>query len=172
MPDPDVSQPVSEAAPIFEAVIVPHRSLTRRGAAAVVSLLGFLIALIVARFWLAGAWPVVAFSLLEIPLLIVLLLLNLRAGQASEMILLTQAQVSVTRRDPSGRQTGFVMPAAWLRVDCDAEGTHLFLRTHGNQQEVGAFLHAEDKQSLARALNAALRDLRNPRFTNRQLEDR
>ena len=56
----------------FEAFIVPYRSLTRKGVMAVVAVLLAANAAVALRFWLLGAWPVVAFSLFEVPLAVLL----------------------------------------------------------------------------------------------------
>ena len=68
-----------DQAPAFEALIAPYRSLTPKGLAWVVGLFLVLSAGIAFRFWLWGAWPVVAFSCAEVPLLVLLLAVNQRA---------------------------------------------------------------------------------------------
>jgi uncharacterized membrane protein len=160
-------------APIFEALIVPHRSLTRKG---VLIFLGALLVLTVAvalRFWLLGAWPVVAFSFVEIPLLVVLLAINQRRARASELIMLDATQLTVIRTDPAGRRKQELLPAAWLRVDLNAtKGVpRIVLSSRGRDCEVGAFLHEPDKVSLFGALKTALHHVKNPRFDNPQLRE-
>jgi uncharacterized membrane protein len=158
-------------APVFEALIVPHRSLTRKGAMFVVGGMTAATAAIALRFWLWGAWPVIAFSLVEAPLLIVLLAINRRRARASESIVLDAMRVTVIRTDPSGRRRRDELPSAWLRVELD--GTRgvprLVLSSHGRNCEVGAFLHEPDKVSLFGALDSAIHHLKNPRFDNPQL---
>ena len=67
---------------MFEAVIVPHRSLSPRGLAILMAVIGALCALIVLRFWLIGAWPVAGFGVMEIGLAIFLLRLNANRARA------------------------------------------------------------------------------------------
>ena len=164
--------PVAEA-PVFEALIVPYRSLTRRGMATIIAGLAAVTAGMAVRFWLWGAWPVVAFSFVEVPLLIVLFVINQRRARASELILLDAEQLTVIRTDAAGRRKREQLPAAWLRVDLDETRgiVRLVLSCHGHRCEVGAFLHEPDKLSLFGALKAALEGCRNPRFDNPQLRD-
>jgi uncharacterized membrane protein len=160
-------------APVFEAFIVPHRSLTKRGVLVVAIALLVLSALVALRFWLLGAWPVMAFSLVEVPLIVLLLVLNLRHARASELIMLDGAALTVVRTDPAGRRRRVSLPSAWLRVDLDAgRGVpHVVVSSHGRGCEVGAFLHEAEKLSLFQALSDALHRVRNPRFDNPQLRD-
>jgi uncharacterized membrane protein len=160
-------------APVFEALIVPHRSLTRKGVLVVGAALLVLSALVAIRFWLLGAWPVVAFSLVEVPLIVLLLALNLRHARARELIMLDGEALTVIRTDPAGRRQQVSLPSAWLRVDLDAgRGVpHVMLSSHGRGCEVGGFLHEAEKLSLFEALSDALHRIRNPRFDNPQLRD-
>jgi uncharacterized membrane protein len=163
----------ADPAPIFEALIVPYRSLTRRGGTIVVAAFAVITAGIMLRFWLWGAWPVAVVSVIEVPLLIVLLLISWRGARASELIMLTEDHFAVIRTDPAGRRHEFQMPSAWLRVDLQVTGSvpHVILRSHGKNCEVGAFLHEREKVSLFAALHQALDQVKNPRFENPQLRD-
>ena len=160
-------------APIFEAFIVPHRSMTRNGVRAVVAVICVLSSRVALRFWLLGAWPVVAFSLLEAPLVVLLMAINIRRARASELIMLTSHEFTVIRTDPGGRRKQVSLPSAWLRVDLEgSKGVpRLILRSRGRGCEVGAFLHEPDKHSLFAALRDALHNVNNPRFDNPQLRD-
>jgi uncharacterized membrane protein len=164
--------PLGEA-PAFKALIVPHRSLTRRGGVTVVAALTVLTAAVALRFWLYGAWPVLAFSLVEIPFLVLLLAINQRQARASELIMLNGAKLTVIRTDPAGRRQQEALSAAWLRVDLDAaKGVpRVLLSNRGRTCEVGAFLHEPDKVRLFEALSTAIHEVKNPRFDNPQLRD-
>jgi uncharacterized membrane protein len=159
--------------PVFEALIVPHRSLTRKGVLSVGAAFLILSVLVAVRFWLLGAWPVVAFSLIEVPLIVLLLSLNLRHARARELIMLDGQALTVVRTDPAGRRQQVSLPSAWLRVDLEAgRGVpHVMLSSHGHGCEVGGFLHEAEKRSLFAALSDALHRVRNPRFDNPQLRD-
>jgi uncharacterized membrane protein len=160
-------------APAFEALIVPHRSLTRKGVAVVVAAMIVLNVVVALRFWLIGAWPVAAFSLVEVPLIVLLLAINLRGGRASELIMLNEQAITVIRTDPTGRRQQVSLPSAWLRIDLDSGrgAPRVILSSHGRGCEIGAFLHEPEKRSLFEALSDALHRVRNPRFDNPQLRD-
>jgi uncharacterized membrane protein len=163
----------STQAPEFEAYIVPYRSLSRRGVLIVVAMMAVLSATVAVRFWLLGAWPIVVFSLVDVPLIVLLLAINLRRARASELIMLNAQALTVIRTDPAGRRKQLSLPSAWLQVDLHAKRgvPRLMVSSHGRDWEVGAFLHESDKLSLFEALNDALNRMRNPRFHNTQLSE-
>ncbi|MEA2788759.1 MAG: Integral rane protein, partial [Acetobacteraceae bacterium] len=53
--------------PAFEALIVPYRSLTRRGIMTIVALSMVISSAVALHFWWLGAWPVTVFCLLASP---------------------------------------------------------------------------------------------------------
>ncbi len=167
------SRRIQPAVPVFEALIVPYRSMTPRGAAVIGGALTALSAAVSLRFLLLGAWPVLIFSLLEVPLVGLLLAINLRRARASELILLDRQAMTVTRTDPRGRRQSFSMPAAWLQVKLEAVagGSRILVASHGRAREIGAFLHEPDKASLFEALSRAMHDARSPTFDNPQLSE-
>jgi uncharacterized membrane protein len=159
---------------LFEALIVPHRSLSRRGMWLVV--MGFVACFVVIalRFWLIGAWPVVAFSALEIPAVAVLLHVNARRARASELVMLWPETLRIVRTEPSGRRTERLLPAAWLRVSLEEEAgrtPRLVLRSRAGREEVGTALGEAEKRDLAEALRHAVHRIHNPTFDNPQLRD-
>ena len=164
---------VEHRAAVFEAFIVPHRSLSPRGVTSLIVVLMLLLALVALRCWLLGAWPVVVCSLLEVPLVVLLLAINIHRARASELILLNTQELTVIQVDPKGRRISFSLPAAWLRVDQeDAKGaSRIVVKSRGEAREIGSFLHEAEKQSLARALSDALQGIRHPWFDNPQLRD-
>jgi uncharacterized membrane protein len=159
--------------PVFEALIVPHRSLTPVGVTTLIGAIVFVSLVTGVRFGLLGAWPVAVFSFLEIPLVVVLLALNMRQARASELIMLTTEVLTVIQTDPGGRRKQISIPAAWLRIDLheDRGVPRVILSSHGRHCEVGAFLHERNKVSLFEALRDALHRSKNPRFNNPQLDD-
>jgi len=158
--------------PVFEALIVPHRSLDRRGALILGAVMALSSAAIAFRFWLIGAWPVIAFSGVEFSLAALLLSANLRHARARELIRLDAAEITVVQTDHRGRHRSFSLPSAWLQIRLETIGScgsRLLLRSHGRGREVAAFLHTPAKLSLCEALRDALRRIRQPHFDNEQL---
>jgi uncharacterized membrane protein len=160
--------------PIFEAVIVPHRSLSRRGLLILLGAIALACSINAAVFVHIGAWPVGGFTGVELLLAALLLRLNAVAARASEMLLLTHEALRIVRTDPNGRREEQVLSPAWLTVtleDRPGRVPGLWLGTRGERQEVGKVLGETEKRDLARALEEALYRWRNPRFDNPQLAD-
>ena len=160
--------------PLFEALIVPHRSLTRRGLIWIVTAVSGLSLLIGARFWMMGAWPVLPFSLAESALVLIMLRLNVRQARAREVLVLSDTELTIARTEPSGRQRRKTLPAGWLSVALEErEGRvpRLTLHGHGIHEEIGRVLGEDAKRDLATRLRTALYRARNPVFDNPQLRE-
>ena len=98
------SSRLSESPALFEALIVPHRSLTRRGLRWVVGSLAGLAMLVSLRFWMLGAWPVLPFSVIEVGLVLLMLHLNTRQARGSELVILSETELRIVRTQPSGQR--------------------------------------------------------------------
>ena len=157
---------------LFEAVIVPHRSLSRRGLIILLAVIGLFCAVIALRFWLIGAWPVIGFSVIEVGLAMLLLGVNARRARACELVLLTEDSLQVVRTDARGRRQHRQINAAWLNVvleEAHGRVPRLLLVARNLREEIGAALGEAEKRDLAAALGTALHRTRNPRFDNPQL---
>jgi len=163
----------SAEATLFEAMIVPHRSLTPRGRRWLIGVICLLCGLTALRFWLIGAWPVVVFSVLEVGLAVLLLRLNARQARASELILLAERTLRVVRTSAGGRRAERELPSGWLNVvleESPGRAPRLVLVARGVREEIGAALGEAARRDLACALGDALHRARNPRFHNPQLQ--
>ncbi len=157
---------------MFEAVIVPHRSLSRRGLRLLLAGIALLCAINAAVSIRIGAWPVGGFTGVELLLAAVLFRLNATAARASEMLLLTPEALRIVRSDPKGRRQERVLSPGWLTVQMEERPGRvpaLWLGSGGVREEVGRSLGEAEKRDLARALAEALHRWRNPRFDNPQL---
>ena len=156
----------------FEALIVPHRSLSPRGLQALVGAICLLSAGLCAGLYLVGAWPAVAAFGLEIGLAVVLMRRHARGIRACELLLLSEAGLQVVRTDASGRRSERFLEPAWLSVALEerpGRAPALWLSNRGRRLEVGAALGEAEKRDLAEALRGALHRWRNPVFDNPQL---
>ncbi len=156
----------------FEAVIIPHRSLSRVGLQWLVGFICLLSTMISLGLWFIGAWPVIGFNGAEIALAVVLLRRNARAARASELLLLSDEGLRVVRTDMGGRRAERTLQPAWLRADLEerpGRAPALWLSDRGIRMEVGAELGEAEKRDLAAALASALHRHRNPQFDNPQL---
>jgi len=159
---------------LFEAVIVPHRSLTPRGLVILLCAITGMVGLTALRFWLIGAWPVAAFSVVEVGLAIWLIWLNVHSARASELVLLSEDGIRIVRTDPRGRRQERRISTAWLNVmmeESPGRVPRLFLAARNVREEIGSVLGEAPKRDLAAALSAALYRSRNPVFENSQLRD-
>jgi uncharacterized membrane protein len=157
---------------VFEAVLVPHRSLSRRGLITLASVVCGFSLLTTLRFWLLGAWPVAIFSIAEVGLFLFLFRLNVVRARASEMLLLGENGMRIVRTDWRGRREECRIPSGWMNVavrETPGRVPRLLLTNRGQEVEVAAFLGEEEKLDLAAALRDALDNLRNPHFDNPQL---
>jgi uncharacterized membrane protein len=157
---------------LFKAVVVPHRSLSRRGLRRLLAVIGMVCAVNLASSARLHAWPIFAFAGLELLLAVVLLCLNARAARQSELLVLTPAALRIVRTDPRGQRKELVFSPAWLRVDLEERAGRvpaLWLAARGVREEVGQTLGEAQKRDLARALGEALYRLRHPVFHNPQL---
>ena len=156
----------------FEAVIVPHRSLSRRGLGLLTGALCALSVGSTAMFWWLGAWPIAGFNGVEITAALLLLRHNARAARANEVILLSPSTLKVIRTAQDGTRTEQAVSPAWINVhlqDRPGRVPGLFLGAHGTRIEVGASLGEPEKLDLAQSLKDALHRWRNPVFDNPQL---
>lgn len=170
-----MDQPATPSATLFEAVIVPHRSLSSRGLRMLIAVICLLSGLMMLRFWLIGAWPVVGFSVIEAGLAVFLLRLNAQRARASEMLLLTEDALRIVRTDQHGRRQECSLPVGWLNAVLEeppGRVPKLLLVAHGVREEIGATLGEEEKRDLWSALRHSLYQLRNPSFDNPQLQMR
>jgi uncharacterized membrane protein len=156
----------------FEAVIVPHRSLSARGMRRLLAVLCLLSGGTAAGFMWLGAWPVGGFAGLELVLAAFLFRLNARAVRESELVMLSDSGVRIVRTDQAGRRRESVLPAAWLSIrllERAGQVPALTLVSRDISIEIGRALGESEKRDLAQALEAALERWRNPRFDNPQL---
>jgi uncharacterized membrane protein len=157
---------------LFQALIVPHRSLSPRGVALLCFAIFVISALLALRFWFMGAWPVAGFSVVEVALAVFLLRLNMHRARQSELLLLSEQTLRIVRTDWRGTRREQELPAAWLQVCLESRPATVSRLMVGNRRdhvEIAMSLGEEQKRSLAEALDAALRRARNPEFDNPQL---
>lgn len=151
-------------APIFSAVLTPYRSMSRRGFAALLAATGGLWFLTGLYFYNLGAWPVAGFFGLDFLLLYLAFRLSYRSARAYEEIVLTPDLLLIRRVSAGGRASEIRFNPYWVRLEIHREEdegvTKLLVRTRDRREPVGAFLNPEDRGSFARALGAALAEVR------------
>ena len=152
---------------LFEALIVPHRSLTAAGRRWLMLAMAGLCGLVALRFWFLGAWPVIGFCGLEGFAALFLIHLNGRRARASELVLLSADGLRVVRTTPAGKRSEMTLNSAWLNVVLEEHSGRvpsLHLGVRDRRVEIGSALGEAEKRELAAALRDALYQARNPTF--------
>jgi uncharacterized membrane protein len=150
----------------FDAWLRPHRSLNRRGLAAVLALAAVPSFVIGIYFLSLGAWPVTGFFGFDVVLLWLAFRLNNRAARECERVRLSDLELTVERHAIDGRAERWSFQPNWLRVAMDdppRPESRLTLSTHGRSLVIGQFLPPAERLEVADALREALRRWRTPR---------
>lgn len=146
--------------PIFRALLVPHRSLGRRG---FVILMGMLVAFWIlygGMFLAMGAWPVFGFFGLDVLAIWFAFRWNYRAARAREEVSVSRAALDILKVAPSGRSEEHHFNPFWVRFEVarhDEIGiTGMAVADKARRVPVGAFLNPDDRESFAVAFGRAL----------------
>ncbi len=155
---------------LFEARIVPHRSLSRRGFRALMT--GFTAVSLASAipFVLLGAWPVAGFVGLDVAILYLAFRASFRSARAYEDILVTPLELLLAKVTPTGERSEWRFHPAWVRLDRQEHEEfglqRLSLHSRGRSVEVARFLGPDEKASFASNLTSALSQARQgPRFS-------
>jgi len=149
----------------FEAVLKPHRSLSRGALLGVLGGMAVVSLYVTTLMYLLGAWPVIGFNGADLALAALLFWLNARAARAREIIRLRGEEIEITTITPAGRARMVSVPPGWARAELQERPgavPRLVIRTPNAIQEIGRSLGAAQKQDLAAALNRALARWRGP----------
>lgn len=111
-------------------------------------------------FLLHGVWLVLAFSLLELALVGLALLVHARHATDHERIALSESGLLVTRVQAEKRELTRLDPL-WTRVVVpdDRRRTLIQLESRGVKVEIGRFVDASRRRQVARELRQALRSV-------------
>ena len=154
---------LSTPAEHFRAILLPHRSLGRKGFVVLMSAIAAISLLTGLVFYRLGAWPVIGFCGLDVLLIYVAFKVNYRAARLHEFVELTESELKLTRVYPCGRSQSWSFNPYWVRLELEefeTQADRLSLRSHGRVLTFGSFLPDEEKRSFAEALSAALRMLK------------
>lgn len=147
-------------APIFEALLVPHRSLNRRGFNALMLVLGAISVLTGIGFVANGAWPVVGFFGLDVLLVWIAFRASYRSGKAREEVAVSRSDLRIRQVSPAGRVSEAHYNPFWARFNVarhDEFGiVGMRVVGEGRQTEIGRLLNPDDRESFAAAFNRAL----------------
>src|SRR5690242_1536100 len=106
----------NEPAPIFSAVITPHRSLPQIGFVILMALVGLISFSAGIVFWLMGAWPVFGFFGLDVLLLYWAFRINYRRAQSYEEVTVTPVSLRVRKVSPRGQVREWLLNPLWVTL--------------------------------------------------------
>jgi uncharacterized membrane protein len=145
---------------IFSAVLTPHRSLGPTGFLIFMLVLGGISFAAGMLFLIAGAWPVFGFFGLDVLLVYWAFRANYRSARAYEQVTVTPSELTVRRVSYHGTTQEWTLNPVWVRLQRDVHAEfgveRLFLVSRGRRLPIASFLGAQEKESFAAALAAAL----------------
>ncbi len=147
--------------PLYAVTVWPHRSLDAKGMRRFLGLLAAGFCLPMMAVWGSpAAWALAPFPLAALGLTWATLAASRRQGRLTEELRLWPDAIAVERREPRGRVLRWSANPYWVRVtvaDTPRIPRYLTLRGAGRTIELGAFLTAEERVTLAAEIDAALR---------------
>lgn len=156
---------MSAAAPPFDVVIAPPRSLSADGFARFMFLLGCIAAIFSAGFVIVGAYPVVGFFGAEILLLWFLMGRRVRGRGPKTRIRIGSEEIEVRLTDIKGRELLERLPAHFARIEHDESVSGpgaLRIVSRGRTINIGEHLLPTERASLATRLRTAHTSTRKP----------
>lgn len=147
----------------FDAVILPHRSLSMRGFVILIGVVAAVNFTAGTWFMAKGAWPVFGFCGLEVLAVWWAFRANYRAARAHETVQLSDDELLIRRVDAKGRAEAVRLTPHWARLSLSRlpdESTRLHVVSHGREVELASQLSPAERADFARALEAALAKLK------------
>lgn len=151
------------AASIARFAIWPHRSLDRRGRAALLGFVAITATIVVLGSPVSAVLPLLAAPAFATGALWLALWSNNRAGRRGEMIDIGPDIVRFTRLGPRGPEQTIEFATGWVRVatSSDRRVAHrITLAESGRTCSVGECLSPEERKALAAALMSNLEKAR------------
>jgi uncharacterized membrane protein len=147
--------------PIFSITIAPHRSLSPFGFAILLSVVAAMNLAVGFLFWYLGAWPVVGFMGVDVPLIYLAFRWSYRRARRHEDLLVTAIDLQLSRFAENRLIERISFPRGFVHVDLDHDHDRelvgrLYLRSRGHAHEIASFLGGHERLALAQALNRAL----------------
>lgn len=170
-PNPNDARDAGDELPVFEALLYPHRSLGRRGYLILILGTALIMGAYALTFLIMGAWPIFGFIGAEWLLFWFLFSRHFRGDRRAERLRLFHDRLVLERLDAKGRFTAMALQPYWLQVVLTRAAevdNALYLRSHGKQIEIGAFLSGPERRNFADELTRVLDRLRDGRYNARQ----
>ena len=143
----------------FERVLLPYRSLPRRGFHLLMGILGLISLAVGIGFVAVGAWPVIGFFGLDVGLVYLAFRLSYRSARQSETIRLAGDAFTVERVSVRGERRIWQFQPFWLRVILQERpdaSNRLIVASHGRSLEIGDFVSPTTRRELAVTMREAI----------------
>jgi uncharacterized membrane protein len=137
--------------------LTPHRSLSRQGFVAVMVVVILANIIVGTLFFVLGAWPVLGFMGLDVLLVWWAFRRNNADSAVGERLVARGDTLHLERFSRNGVEVPETFNRPWVSVEIEQDVAReltgqLFLRSHGIRHEIGSFLGAEERLSLAQML--------------------
>lgn len=146
--------------PFFRALLMPHRSLGRKGFLILMGALAFGWLVTGVFFLSRGAWPVFGFFGLDVLLLYLAFHFNYRAARMREEVTVSRTALDIRKTAPSGKSQDYRFNPFWAKFAVsrheEAGITQMAVEGQGKVVPIGGFLNPDDRESFAAAFSEAL----------------
>jgi uncharacterized membrane protein len=147
-------------APVFAAVIQPHRSLGPRQFRMLMRLCCLAAGAVSIPFIVLGFWPVAGFLGLDCLALYIAFRVNFRSGSSFEEVVLTPIELMFRHVTHRGASREWRFNPLWTKLDRESDEDYglqrLCLVSRGEQVVIARELSPPERESLAEALGQAL----------------
>jgi uncharacterized membrane protein len=148
-------------APIFSAVITPHRSLGRQGFRLVMTLVCLASIVSSIPFMIAGAWPVAGFFGLDIIALYIAFRVNFRDARGFEEVAVSPLKVMLSKVSPKGERAEWRFDTLFTRIERHDDEDYGLMKlnvvSRGQTVPIAGALSPGERESFHDALAGALR---------------
>jgi uncharacterized membrane protein len=149
---------------VFDAKLVPYRSLSARGLSIILACVGVFSFLVSLPFFFMGAWPVAGFLGLDVFLLYIAFRASSRSARAYEHVVLTHFDMVLRKVSAKGREQTWHFTPVWTRIKLEEHeefGVQRVLLVQKRREvEIASFLGAEEKAQFATSFKSALLEAR------------
>lgn len=139
--------------------LTPHRSLDARQFRWLIAGTSLVCLLAGLRFLALGAWPVMAFMVLDVLILYWAFRANYRAAERFEDIRLDETAFTVHEVLHTGAERTTSFQAGWLKVHLEQlneDENRLLVRSHGRSMTLGSFLSPAERVEVGQEIEAGL----------------
>jgi uncharacterized membrane protein len=152
-------------APLFAALLTPHRSMGWPGFIAVMAAVGAVNLVGAVIFASIGAWPVLPFLGLDVLIIFLAFRANYRHARAFEEVIVTPTEIRIRKVTWHGHAREWRFNPAWTRLretrdDDDGQMLGLTLDEGRRQLDIATFLPPVEREGFGKALTTALAEAR------------